>query len=66
MHEQENSILGLSEPEICWISWQFHTYEQSKCHAQLSWEWKKFYNLEARSHIRTANVYMIHEFGFMI
>ena len=23
-------------------------YEQLKVHAQLSWAWKKFYNLEAR------------------
>ena len=43
----ENSILGLSEPNKCRISWYFYTYEHSKFHAQLSWAWKKFYNLGA-------------------
>ena len=47
MH-RKNSILGLSEPEKCWISWYFHTYEQLKFYAQLSWAWKKFYNLGPR------------------
>ena len=45
----KNSILGLSEPEKCWISWYFHTYEQLNFYAQLSWAWKKFYNLGAKS-----------------
>ena len=42
---RKNSILGLSEPEKSWISWYFHTYEKLKFYAQLSWAWKKFYNL---------------------
>ena len=29
-------------------SWHFNIYEQDKFCAQLSWAWKKFYNLEAR------------------
>ena len=33
---RKNNILGLS----------FHTYEQLKFNAQLSWAWKKFNNLE--------------------
>ena len=44
---RKNSILSLSEPAKCWISWYFHTYEHLKFHAQLSWVWKKFYNLGA-------------------
>ena len=43
----KNNILGLSEPKKSWISWYFYTYENLKFHAQLSWEWKKFYNLGA-------------------
>ena len=31
----------------------FNMYEQEKFHAQLSWAWKKFYNLEARLHVNT-------------
>ena len=27
----------------------FNIYEQEKFHAQLSWAWKKFYNLGAKS-----------------
>ena len=27
----------------------FKIYEQNKFHAQLSWAWKKFYNLGAQS-----------------
>ena len=46
--DRKNSILGLSEPEKCLISRYFHTYEQLKFYAQLSWARKKFYNLEAR------------------
>ena len=41
----KHSILGLSEPEKSCISWYFHTYEHLKFNAQLSWAWKKFYNL---------------------
>ena len=37
---RKNSILGLSEPNKSWISLYFYTYE-------LSWAWKKFYNLGA-------------------
>ena len=44
----KNWILGLYEPKKRWISWYFHTYERLKFHAQLSWAWKKFYNLRAR------------------
>ena len=46
---RKNSILSLSELEKCWIYWYFHTYEHLKFHAQVSWAWKKFYNLGARS-----------------
>ena len=42
---RKNSLLHLSEPEKSWISWYFYTYEHLKFHAQLSWVWKKFYNL---------------------
>ena len=53
---RKNSILNLPEPEKGWISWYFHTYEHLKFHAQLSWAWKKFYNLEAWvSHIFTVS-----------
>ena len=45
----ENSILGLSEPKKGRISWYFYTYEHLQFHAQLSWAWKKFYNLGARA-----------------
>ena len=44
----KNSILGLSEPKKSRISWYFYTYVYLKFHAQLSWAWKKFYNLGAR------------------
>ena len=44
---RKNGILSLSKPEKSWISWYFHTYEHLKFHAQLSWAWKKFYNLGA-------------------
>ena len=33
---RKNSYLGWSEPEKCWISWYFHTYEQLKFYAQFS------------------------------
>ena len=29
--------------------WHFHIYKQRKFHAQLSWAWKKLYNLGIRS-----------------
>ena len=45
MSRKKNSILSLSESEKSWISWYFYTYEHVKFHAQLSWAWKKFYNL---------------------
>ena len=41
----KNSILGISEPKNSLISWYLSTYEHLKFHAQLSWAWKKFYNL---------------------
>ena len=43
----KNSILGLPEPKKSRISWYFYTYEHLKFHAQLSWAWKKIYNLRA-------------------
>ena len=43
----KNSILGSSEPNISQISWSIYTYEHLKFHAQLSWVWKKLYNLGA-------------------
>ena len=33
---RKNSILGLSEPKKCWISWYFYTYENLKFHAPKS------------------------------
>ena len=48
----ENSILGLYEPNISQISWYFYTYEHLKFYAQLSWAWKKFYNLGPRPYTR--------------
>ena len=36
-------------PEISLDFGYFSIHEQLKFHAQLSWAWKKFYNLEARS-----------------
>ena len=42
---RKNSIQGLSEPEECSISGYFYSYEHLKFHAQLSWAWKKIYNL---------------------
>ena len=47
IYKQKNSSLGLSEPKKWWISWYFYTYEHFKFHTQLSWAWKKFYNLRA-------------------
>ena len=47
----KNIILGLSEPIKSRNSWYFYTYEHLKFHAQrqLSWVWKKFYDLGAWS-----------------
>ena len=45
---RKNSILSLSEQKMSQISWFFYIYEHLKFHAQLSWAWKKFYNLGAR------------------
>ena len=45
---KKNSILGLSESKKLWISRYFYTYEHLKFHDQLSWAWKKFYNLRSR------------------
>ena len=43
---RKNIILGLSEPEKCWVYWHFfYTFRHLKLQAQLSWAWKKFYNL---------------------
>ena len=39
----KNNILALSEPEKAFF--YFFTYEHLKFHAQLSWAWKKVYNL---------------------
>ena len=47
MNERKNSILGLSEPTKSWITWYFYTYERLKFHAQMSWTWKKFFDLGA-------------------
>ena len=55
----KNSILGLSEPEKCWISWYFHTCEQLNFYAQLSWAWKKFYNLGPRYAFIGSNSFII-------
>ena len=44
----KNSILGFNEPKKSRISWYFYTFEHLKFDAQLSWAWKKFYNLRPR------------------
>ena len=51
---RKNSILGLSEPEKCWIPWYFHTCEQLKF---LSWAWNKFYNLGARFPVALSGLF---------
>ena len=48
---RKNNILDLTEPKKRQISWYLYIYEHLKFHAQLSWAWKKFYNLEARSRV---------------
>ena len=42
---RKNSILGLSEPKHAEFRDIFLPYEHLQFHAQLSWAWKKFYNL---------------------
>ena len=44
IYEQENSLLNLSEPKKCWVSWYIGAFLIS-CSAELSI--KKFYNLGA-------------------
>ena len=39
----------LSMKEVLKYCRYFKIYKQNKFHAQLSWAWKKFYNLGARS-----------------
>ena len=46
---RKNSILSLSEPLKSQISWYLYTYVHLKVHAHMSWAWKKFYNLRART-----------------
>ena len=40
-------------------SWHFNIYEQDKFHAQLSWAWKKIYNLEAMLGTSSAQPFLI-------
>ena len=42
---RKNSILGLFESEKRWNSWYFYTNKHLKFPSQLSWAWKKFYNI---------------------
>ena len=62
---QKNSILGLFEPKKAEIFIDFYTYEHLKFHAQLSWAFKKFYNLGPWLHITDVghdnNVHLIVE-----
>ena len=45
----KNCILGLTEPEKILISvYFFYTYEELQLRTQLSWAWKKCYNLGPR------------------
>ena len=46
---RKNSIPDFPESEKSWISWYFYTSEHLKFYAQLSWAWKKFYNLGPNS-----------------
>ena len=45
---RKNSFLNLFEPEKCWLSWHYYTYEHLKFHAHLSWACKKIYYLGSR------------------
>ena len=38
-------MLNSAEHEKCFNYLYFYFYDQVKFHAQLSWAWKKFYNL---------------------
>ena len=44
----EHENFSANKYENANLSWHFHIYWQRKFHAQLSWAWKKFYNLGAR------------------
>ena len=48
----ECEIFYAYEYENASISWHFHIYRQRNFHAQLSWAWKKFYNLGARTYFQ--------------
>ena len=41
----EHGIFSANEYENANYCWHFHIYWQRKFHAQVSWAWKKFYNL---------------------
>ena len=62
----KNGSLGLSELNISQISWHFCTYEHLKFYAQLSWEWKKFYNLQLRALDKRGCLMIIEEYFFLI
>ena len=57
---RKNSTLSLSEPKESRTAWYFYTYEHLKFHAQLSWAWKKFYNLGACFRILLSFLVNIH------
>ena len=62
--EHENFSANKYENANC--CWHFHIYYQRKFHAQLSWAWKKFYNLGGWSEPllstkRIIGYYRIHE-----
>ena len=44
----EHEIFSADKYENANFCWHFHIYYQRKFNAQLSWAWKKFYNLGAR------------------
>ena len=48
----KNNILGLTEYKKA----EFYIYEHLKFRAQLSWAWKKFYNLEALLYRRKKKI----------
>ena len=50
-----NFMLSWVEHEKSFNYWYFYFYDQVKFHAQLSWAWKKFYNLGAVSHLLYCN-----------
>ena len=47
-----NHSLLWPRPEFCTDFGYFSNYEQLEIHAQLSWAWKKFYNLRAWSTVK--------------